>query len=79
MIHVCFGLYDKTGRYSKFTGTAMLSLFENTSADVTVHILHDDTLTQDNREKFIYLAGRYNQAVKFYNVEELCPTRRTHG
>ncbi|MBR3050926.1 MAG: hypothetical protein IKG61_05695 [Selenomonadaceae bacterium] len=60
MIHVCFGLYDKTGSYSKFTGTAMLSLFENTSADVTVHILHDETLTQDNREKFIYLAGRYN-------------------
>ena len=30
MIHICFGLYDKTGRYSKFTGTTMLSLFENT-------------------------------------------------
>ncbi len=50
----------------------MLSLFENTSADVTVHILHDNTLTQDNRDKFIYLAGQYNQRVKFYNVEDLC-------
>ncbi|MBR6711851.1 MAG: hypothetical protein IKI76_02505 [Selenomonadaceae bacterium] len=29
MIHVCFALYDKAGHYSKFTGTAMLSLFEN--------------------------------------------------
>ena len=75
MIHVCFGLYDKTGRYSKFTGTTMLSIFENTSSDVTVHILHDNTLTQDNREKFIYLAGRYGQTVKFYNVEELCPDK----
>ena len=72
MIHVCFGLYDKTGRYSKFTGTTMLSIFDNTSFKVTVHILHDNTLTQDNRDKFIYLAGRYNQRVKFYNVEELC-------
>ena len=72
MIHVCFALYDKTGRYSKFTGTTMLSLFENTSAKVTIHILHDNTLSQDNRDKFIYLAGRYGQAVKFYNVEELC-------
>ena len=34
--------------------------------------MHDNTLTQDNREKFIYLAGRYGQLVKFYNVEELC-------
>ena len=29
MIHVCFSLYDKTGQYSKFTGTTMLSMFEN--------------------------------------------------
>ena len=72
MIRVCFGLHDKTGRYSKFTGMTMLSLFENTTSDVKIHILHDKTLTQDNRDKFIYLAGRYGQAVKFYNVEELC-------
>ena len=71
MIHVCFGLYDKTGRYSKFTGTAMLSLFANTASEVTVHILHDNTLTQDNRNKFIYLAGRYGQRVEFHNVEEI--------
>ena len=29
MIHVCFALYDKTGTYARFTGTVMLSLFEN--------------------------------------------------
>ena len=75
MIHVCFALYDKIGRYSKFTGTAICSIFENISPPpnaITVHILHDNTLTQDNRDKFIYLAGRYGQCVKFYNVEELC-------
>ena len=72
MIHICFGLHDKTGRYSKFTGTAILSLFENTKSEVTVHILHDNTLTQDNREKFSLLAERYNQLVKFYNVDKLC-------
>ena len=72
MIHACFSLHDKTGRYSKFTGTAMLSLLENTAAPVTVHILHDDTLLAENRDKFIYIAGRYGQRVKFYNVETLC-------
>ncbi len=72
MIHVCFALYDKTGRYSKFTGTAMLSIFENTASEVTVHILHDNTLPAENRDKFIYIAGRYGQRVKFYNVAELC-------
>ena len=72
MIHVCFCFHDKTGHYAKFAGTAMLSLFENTDSEVTVHILHDNTLTPDNHDKFIYLAGRYNQLVKFYNVEKLC-------
>ena len=72
MIHVCFGLYDKTGRYSKFTGTAMLSMFENTNSKVTVHLLHDNTLTPENRDKFSYVAGQYGQLVKFYNVETLC-------
>ena len=37
-----------------------------------MHILHDNTLTQDNRDKFVYVAGHYGQLVKFYNVEKLC-------
>ena len=28
MIHVCFGLYDKDGRYSKFTGTTIASIYK---------------------------------------------------
>lgn len=42
---------------------------------VIVHILHDNTLTPENRDKFNYIAGRYNQQVKFYNVEILCADR----
>ena len=39
---------------------------------ITVHILHDYTLTLDNRNKFLELTDRFKQIVKFYNVEELC-------
>lgn len=76
MIHVAYGLHDKTGHYSKFVGTSMLSLFENHSSpprSVTVHLLHDNTLTLDSYEKFVYLAGQYNQIIKFYNVERNFP------
>lgn len=75
MIHVCFAFWDERGSFAKFAGTSMLSVFENISRplpSVTVHILHDDTLTDENRNKFSYLAGRYGQIVKFYNVEKLC-------
>ena len=72
MIHVCFGLHDGDGKYSKFVGATMASIFDNTTADVTIHILHDDTLTDGNREKFSWLVGRYNQRVEFHNVDKLC-------
>ena len=72
MIHVCFGLHDANGHYSKFVGTTMASIFENTSAPVTIHILHDPTLTAENRDKFSYLAGCYGQRVNFHNVAALC-------
>ena len=77
MIHVCFCFQDKMGLYSKFVGTSMLSIFENITTpphlqSVTVHILHDNTLTADNRDKFIYISEQFGQRVEFYNVEELC-------
>ena len=75
MVHVCFGLHDKTGKYSKFTGTAIVSIFENTKSEVTVHILHDNTLSDGNRKKFLQLAERYEQQINFYNVEEICPEK----
>ena len=71
MIHVCYALYDKDGHYSKFVGTSIASLFDNTNKPVTVHILHDNTLTSDNRDKFTYLAGCFGQKIVFYNVEIL--------
>ena len=39
---------------------------------ITIHILHDNTLSNENRDKLSYLAGQYGQLVRFYNVEELC-------
>ncbi len=75
MIHVCYGLYDKKGTYSKYTGTSMLSVFENTKEKVTVHIFHDNTLTPENLNNFSRIAESYNQAVKFYNFDKIRPEK----
>ena len=69
MIHVCFPDYDKYGTYSKYVGIAMTSLLENTKADVTLHLLHDATLSQENRKKFVQLAGEYHQQICFHEVD----------
>ncbi len=75
MIHVCYGLYDKDGLYSKYTGTSITSIFENTKEKVTVHIFHDNTLTPENLNNFSQIAENYNQAVKFYNFDKICPEK----
>ena len=71
MIHVAYRLWGGDGFYAKMCGTSMLSMFENTKEKVTVHIMHNDRLTPDNRGKFCYIAGQYNQQVEFHNVEEI--------
>ena len=71
MIHVAYRLYGGDGFYAKMLGVSMLSMFENTKEKVTIHIMHNDRLTVDNRDKFCYIAGQYNQQVEFHNVEKI--------
>ena len=72
MVHVSYAMTDKHGTYSKYIGASMCSLFERTDSWVTIHLLHDDTLTEKNRNYFIELTRTYGQQIFFYNVAELC-------
>ncbi|SHJ04396.1 Lipopolysaccharide biosynthesis protein, LPS:glycosyltransferase [Anaerovibrio lipolyticus DSM 3074] len=67
-IHVCYSLNDISGKYTKFIGASLCSLWENTPYHVTAHILHDDTLTDENRNHLVNLAQYYGQEIFFYNV-----------
>lgn len=70
MIHVCFALYDPYGTYSKYLGAAVCSLFVNVGdAPVTVHILHDDTLSRANRKRFEHLAQKYQKNLVFHEID----------
>lgn len=73
MIHVCYGLRDESGKYSKFAGVSMQSILDNTQEKVTIHILHDSTLSEENYRKLALIALNHNQEIKFYNVETLAP------
>ena len=75
MIHICYGLRDESGNYSKYAGTSIQSLLDNTREEITIHILHDSTLSQDNRRKLTIIAYQHNQSIQFHNVEELAPEK----
>lgn len=68
MIHIAYALSDKHGTYSKFAGASMCSILENTKEKVTFHLLHDGSLLEDNRGRFLELAERYGASVLFYDV-----------
>lgn len=69
MIHVCYAVSDKKGTYTKYAGTSICSLFENTKEWVTIHFLHDHTLSTDNRRYLMELVRSYGQQIVFYDVE----------
>lgn len=68
-IHVAFGLHDKTGTYSSFVGTTMLSLLEHTSSSICIHIFCDDTVSIHNKDLLSLLAANYGALAQFHIVE----------
>lgn len=70
MIQVGFGLHDKNGDYSVWVGTTMQSIIEHTKSKVCFHILLDDTVSEDNKNKLVEVATAGNQQIKFHYVDK---------
>lgn len=68
VIHIGFGLHDKTGHYSVWVGTAMQSIIDHTDSRVCFHILHDVTLSSENKRKLRQVANRVGDNVEFYLI-----------
>lgn len=69
VIHVAVTINDRTGEYSRHLGALLASIFMNTDRKIFVHILHDYTLTETNKDNFLDLEARFNQKIKFYNID----------
>ena len=67
-IQIGFGLHDKTGNYSMWVGVVMQSVLEHTCAPICFHILHDDTLNDQNREKLVQVATQNGDRIQFHNL-----------
>ena len=67
-IQIGFGLHDKTGNYSMWVGVVMQSVLEHTCAPICFHILHDDTLNDQNREKLVQVATQNGNRIQFHNL-----------
>lgn len=68
-VEVALAFCDKSGVYARHAAAVMASIFANTESNVCVHLLHDDTLTSENRAKLRGTADAFNQEIGFINVE----------
>ena len=71
MIEICYALTDRDGRYSKFAGVSIQSILERASSKIRIHLLHDSTLSQENRERFIELVENFDQRIEFHDLSKL--------
>lgn len=67
-IHVALPDHDATGDYSRHPGVVMQSILDNTQRPVCIHILHDEPLTDRNRNHFEAVAESHGQRVVFDDV-----------
>lgn len=68
MIELALAFNDKDGSYSEHAGVVLASVFRHTGSPVNVHILHDETLTEENKNRLTELVSGFNNNIHFYPV-----------
>ena len=68
-IQIAFGVYDKTGSYTSWLGVTIQSIIDNTESKVHFHIVHDETMTELNRQRLKYICDRNSQIISFHNID----------
>jgi lipopolysaccharide biosynthesis glycosyltransferase len=71
VIHFALGVYDPEGTYSRHAGVVMASVFERVSGEALAHILHDETLTDENRSGLAETAEAFGRGVEFHDVSSV--------
>ena len=69
VIHIGFGLHDKDGHYSVWVGTVMQSILEHTDSKLCFHILHDETVSEENKRKLQQVAHQKGDSIQFHFID----------
>lgn len=69
IIHIGFGLHDEDGHYSVWVGTVMQSILEHTDSRICFHILHDETVSEDNKRKLKQVAHQKGDSIQFHFID----------
>ena len=68
MIELVLTINDKDGSYTEHAGVVLASIFSNTQQTINVHIVHDDSLTEENKGKLSQLVELFHHNIFFYHI-----------
>jgi lipopolysaccharide biosynthesis glycosyltransferase len=68
-INICFTLHDMDGHYSMYSGVMMETVLKNTRESIRFFLLHDKSVSSENKQRFIQTAERYNQHIDLIEVK----------
>lgn len=69
IIHIGFGLHDKDGHYSVWVGTVMQSIIDHTDSKLCFHILHDETVSEENKRRLKQVANQKGDSIQFHLID----------
>ncbi|UQZ34088.1 hypothetical protein C2I18_11445 [Paenibacillus sp. PK3_47] len=68
MIELVLTINDKDGSYTEHAGVVLASVFANTAHKINVHIVHDDSVSEENKLKLNQLTDSFGHNIHFYHV-----------
>ncbi|OKP82955.1 glycosyltransferase family 8 protein [Paenibacillus sp. P32E] len=68
MVDLVLTINDKDGSYTEHAGVVLASVFANTQQMINVHIVHDDSLSEENKLKLTQLVDVFHHNIFFYHV-----------
>ena len=72
VIHVALAFCDPKGTYARHAAVTIASIFANApNRSICVHILHDETLSTENKDAINLLAKKYSQTIVFHDIDEM--------
>lgn len=67
-IYIAVAFSDKSGKYARHAAVTLASVFANTASSVCAYVLHDETLTKENRTKLTETATMHGKEIKFIDI-----------
>lgn len=68
MVELVLTINDKDGSYTEHAAVVLASIFSKTEQTINVHIVHDDSLSEENKVKLTQMVDVFHHNIFFYHV-----------